>query len=443
MRAISMMWIILGHTGNFQLPGFIGFDNISAYFDLLRTFAFQGDLSANFCVDTFFFLSGLLMTYVLIRKHAKEKKNSPFLLVCLLRYLRLVPLYGFIIGVYAYLAGHFSSGPFWYRMIKEYSQCRTWGWTNLLFINNFVPSTYSDQCVPWTWYLANDMQFFVFGLFIFNFIYSRFRRLGTATVIICIVIPIIMEFQITYSKDLTLTQGDSQNTIYDKPYTRGSPFFIGMLVAIIYADILKLQSPFQSGGVFFDFGVNLDLLFGLRKSEFENLTINMDSGESEEALLKNIPIYSDTAHANGSEGHDSHPSEKKEDRVVLLPILVMCFAVFGLLSISYVSYDFWIDVEKHPAGHWSNAGNAAYNAFSRSGYAICLGILTLLCICKDGGVVNYLLTLPFWEPLGKLTFAAYLIHPILMRITYYSLTDTVHFDCTFYVFDCVWGVIIE
>ena len=36
----------------------------------------------------------------------------------------------------------------------------------------------------------------------------------------------------------------------------------------------------------------------------------------------------------------------------------------------------------------------------------------------NGGVVFKFLTLPFWEPMGKLTYGAYLIHPVILRIWY-------------------------
>ena len=34
--------------------------------------------------------------------------------------------------------------------------------------------------------------------------------------------------------------------------------------------------------------------------------------------------------------------------------------------------------------------------------------------------MNWVLTANFWEPFGRLTFGAYLVHPALLRIAYYS-----------------------
>ena len=66
----------------------------------------------------------------------------------------------------------------------EDNYCRKNWWTNLLYVNNFVKTTkpvsyqptacdviyiqetvsvyaVCSQCVGWSWYLANDMQFYI------------------------------------------------------------------------------------------------------------------------------------------------------------------------------------------------------------------------------------------------------------------------------------------
>lgn len=59
-------------------------------------------------------------------------------------------------------------------------------------------------------------------------------------------------------------------------------------------------------------------------------------------------------------------------------------------------------------------------------------ILALAGMCTlnasgNGGFVYGFLTLPFWEPMGKLTFGAYLVHPMLLRIYYYSQIQLFNF----------------
>ena len=38
------------------------------------------------------------------------------------------------------------------------SKCVSYWWRNLLNINNLFPE--QDMCAAWSWYLANDFQFF-------------------------------------------------------------------------------------------------------------------------------------------------------------------------------------------------------------------------------------------------------------------------------------------
>lgn len=118
MRALSMFWIILGHTADFQTPPVLGLSNYSIPGALLKEFSFQFMPAANFAVDTFFFLSGLLTAYVLIKGVLKKKKNFPFILAIVFRWLRIVPVLAFLVGAYATIFKYFASGPIWFRCVE-------------------------------------------------------------------------------------------------------------------------------------------------------------------------------------------------------------------------------------------------------------------------------------------------------------------------------------
>lgn len=52
---------------------------------------------------------------------------------------RLIPLYGMMMAVYAFVLPRLSDGPLWKHMtVKESDNCRKNWWTNVLFINNYV-----------------------------------------------------------------------------------------------------------------------------------------------------------------------------------------------------------------------------------------------------------------------------------------------------------------
>jgi hypothetical protein len=48
------------------------------------------------------------------------------------RYLRLTPLYAYILLMYGTVVVHLGEGPVWFRLEREAANCRTQWWTNLV-----------------------------------------------------------------------------------------------------------------------------------------------------------------------------------------------------------------------------------------------------------------------------------------------------------------------
>lgn len=46
--------------------------------------------------------------------------------------------------------------------LADHVNCNQYWWRNILFINNFYPLT--EMCMMWSWYLANDMQFYIIAM---------------------------------------------------------------------------------------------------------------------------------------------------------------------------------------------------------------------------------------------------------------------------------------
>ena len=120
--------------------------------------AYQGLLNATLSVDTFFFISGLLTTYVFWKKlrpvtrrrggggggtrTAEEPAGRKFgmfsaISLTFIRYMRLTPPYALVIAI-AFVFPLTSSGPLWRETTEPIvNSCYTSWWTNLLYINNF------------------------------------------------------------------------------------------------------------------------------------------------------------------------------------------------------------------------------------------------------------------------------------------------------------------
>lgn len=261
-------------------------------------------------------------------------------------------MYSFVIFFYATVVPHMGSGPLWYKMVAETGQCRKYWWTNLLFINNFHPTEFHDTCMSWTWYLANDMQFFIIGLLML-FVYVNNRKAAYCIMtLVCVLSNVLGYYKLVH----TPSQNAVQDAWYDKPYMRISPTFIVMMIGMALRDT-KLK----------------DVRLGL---------------------------YARTS--------------------------LMAMAIASILFTIYIQYQ-W---DKQDLGPMSAAGRAhqssAYATFARMFFVFGVCIIILLGVTKNGGPVYSFLGAGFWEPLGKLTFGAYLVHPIVLRGLYYSSSQLFH-----------------
>ncbi|GBM82276.1 Nose resistant to fluoxetine protein 6, partial [Araneus ventricosus] len=137
-----------------------------------------------------------------------------------------------------------GSGPLWPEDAADKFCTKNWWW-NLLYINNFQPQ--GEQCFPWAWYLANDMQFYIISpLFLITL--WRWPKVGYSVLGVCFSITFIANFVITheynliaglgniieYAQDLLNFQtkiDEFFNKIYFKPYARVGPYLVGILLA--------------------------------------------------------------------------------------------------------------------------------------------------------------------------------------------------------------------
>ena len=108
MRVLSMGWVVLGHTLLWMVQA--NLDNV-VYVGRTMESSFLPQLIFNglFSVDTFFFLSGFLATFLLFKAFLQRPDSAPSspahstlftLRIYLARYLRLTPLYGVVLLIY-------------------------------------------------------------------------------------------------------------------------------------------------------------------------------------------------------------------------------------------------------------------------------------------------------------------------------------------------------
>uniref|UniRef100_A0A914XME0 Nose resistant-to-fluoxetine protein N-terminal domain-containing protein n=1 Tax=Plectus sambesii TaxID=2011161 RepID=A0A914XME0_9BILA len=161
LRLFSMAWLIYGsayHSAICYLRNvtFAGENAASLWYQSLN--------NVTVAIDTFFVISGCIVSFNWLKKVQKGKTfeitgYKSWLGFYLHRYFRFTPMYIIIIAFTVTVFPYLAAGPMWYgQNFDVVKNCRTNWWQNLLYVNNFFDN--KENCMGWTWYLANDMQFF-------------------------------------------------------------------------------------------------------------------------------------------------------------------------------------------------------------------------------------------------------------------------------------------
>ena len=363
LRVITMFWVILAHTHFLALE--TGLDNITHLISTMSRFSFQPICNAFFAVDTFFVISGLLVTYLSMRQMERKKGRFPFLTYYLHRYLRLTPTYAFVMFFIWLLMMHLADGPMYpakaWQESSIYQNCEKYWWTNLFYINNIYPWRMNDGCIYWTWYLANDMQFYVFSPLIIIPLYFLFPlglAISAVVIFVCFVLTgtlagiydhqanqlsgFAYHYQTNTSEDLTY-----DNLLYVKPWHRVAPYIIGLVLGYV---LYRFRMP------------------------------------------------------------------TRPKRYITYPVFSVMWFLSGVLLVStlYGLYFTW-------HGHVpSTAENVLYITFSRFAWSLGLALIVFICHYGYGGLVNRFLSMSFWIPLSRISYNAYLLHPFILIVIFGS-----------------------
>ncbi|XP_049868302.1 nose resistant to fluoxetine protein 6-like [Pectinophora gossypiella] len=246
IRAISMFWIVVGHT-YLLLPHTINVRYV--YFEWILSLNSLWITAAPYTVDTFFFLSGLLVVYTTAGKLSGSKLIRNIHLFYLNRLLRMFPLLAAIVLLQASLFHHIADGPFWQWNAWNTNNCRTYWWSTLLYVQNFLNP--ADQCINHTWYLAIDMHcYLVCPLFLYWVLNGNKKH---AWISLAAGLLIALTIGTTYSfihqfqgwSIAPVREGGSdefQHLYYFNTLTRASPFFVGMIFGYLM-NIWKGRKP--------------------------------------------------------------------------------------------------------------------------------------------------------------------------------------------------------
>ncbi|XP_041377307.1 nose resistant to fluoxetine protein 6-like [Gigantopelta aegis] len=356
IRFFSIMWIILGHTYNYGIisvkdnpttANLVEADNV------IKELSFQVVQAGDYSVDTFFMISGMLVTWLTLKDLAKKKLSAGYLAQFVFhRFWRLTPIYMFVLAGFGCLYTYLGSGPLWPEAIKAADMCKENWWTNLLYVNNLV--RVDDMCMGWSWYLSNDMQFYLISPLLIIPMYF-YAPIGLSLTVLLMFGGIASAFYKEYIYGGDLFQKKDKhywNEVYVAPWCRVSAWCVGMILGYI--------------------------MYKYKKSK-----------------LRQIPA-----------------------------LIGWILAIGCGLTLSYITYDY----RKDGAHEWPRTALAFKEAFGRPIWAICVAWVVYACHKGRGAVINSILSFGGLIPLSRLTYAAYLVHPIMMIIYVYSKRTLVYID---------------
>lgn len=160
MRVLTMIWIILVHT--LQYNEWSGFTRVFEIVNILQNPILHPLYNANYVVDNFFFMSGLLTGYTIWLANKGGCYSLSLTSSIVGRYLRLTPQVFLVSLLYILLplAGH---GPFWYDVTNDASRfCQKNWWINLLHLQAFYKG--DEMCNLVSWWISVDMLYYLVAM---------------------------------------------------------------------------------------------------------------------------------------------------------------------------------------------------------------------------------------------------------------------------------------
>uniref|UniRef100_A0A8D2Q3S3 Nose resistant-to-fluoxetine protein N-terminal domain-containing protein n=1 Tax=Varanus komodoensis TaxID=61221 RepID=A0A8D2Q3S3_VARKO len=355
IRALSLFWIISGHTT--QMAAWQNLDNVLEWkAKVLKNPMYVYSRSGPFYlgVDTFFFISGLLSSRSFLSMLNRSEKEITFCITLKFlwnRFLRLQPLHMYSVCL---LVGLYSVAPWgalWEPAKLEVENCRRVWWANLLLINNFIAGP--EACNGWTWYLANDFQFyFTTPLLVLCSMSKHWLIvLGTflflASFTITALLSSFYRLPIANPQDMRKMSTVMYFTkYYSKPYCRYGPFLVGILLGIF-------------------------------------------------TYHQQTPVLRTKVQAAAG---------------------WLC-AMLSMLVVVALAYTLGDSPSSYPPAV------AIYQATHRTVWALAVGWMVFASEEGYGGVIHRILSWGVWTVVAKISYACYLVHPVLILL-YNGLQET-------------------
>lgn len=364
VRALSMLWVIIGHEFAFMIQFS---ENVLTISNQLEKSYFLVIEAGVFAVDTFFFIGGFLVAYSLLKQENKTFWKYPLGIVN--RWLRLVPAYFAAIMFFYSILIHLGEGPVWSQVEGLTSNCHRL-WSPLLFVDNLVDNG-ATQCMGWGWYLQNDMQIFLYCM-VLLLVYEWKSMAGYVMIVWSILASFFYNMYyvsenhvhtLIHTADLGL-QGNYQQDIYIKPWARCPPYLYGLLLGIMYTNFLLEE----------------------KKAESDHIFVKL-----KKAMQKNR-------------------------------ILQWSIELSGVFLGTFICFIPRTGQNEH---NWSQLAHSLYLTYGKTGFVVAVSLIVLPSLLGVNSFVRFILDTKLFNFIGKVSYCTYLVH--LIFITYWMYAQFTNF----------------
>jgi peptidoglycan/LPS O-acetylase OafA/YrhL len=315
---------------------------------------------AFFAVDTFFWLSGFLMAYFFIMEY-NSKGRMHWAYIYIHRFYRILPAFMFCLFLTWAFMKYIGNGPVWGRGDILNNDCKNYWWTNLLFLNNFIPDGDGSGCMGWTWYLANDMQFFLITPIILHIYHKISKALGWFILMGLVLTHMLTNALISDRNNFSVgglyALQECYTKTYTKPYSRIGPYAVGIMFGLIYFSYKHFE---KTKRIYDPFALSVSKLFNIQPIRYTSYILGI--------FLINYLIF-----IQYPANHDAATSSDLKD-------------------------------------YWTQDERNTFHAMSRVGFATGLGLILLPVLMGHNRVIYEILGNSVWTPLARLSFCGYLIH---------------------------------
>ncbi|EAR92156.2 acyltransferase family protein (macronuclear) [Tetrahymena thermophila SB210] len=377
IRTLSFLQVMLGHCFLICISYYSNFND----FDIVQKEPFTlFILGCFYSVDVFFMLGGFFLAYVIADPKIQQsfkvknflKMIISYFIAILNRLSRILPTYFIALYVIWQYLSQIGQSPTWSEIEFFSGLCDENKLKKMLFIDNLYDEPIS--CLPWTWYLSNDMQMFVLSL-ILMIVYANNKTAGKLLIFsalgafIGLAIYLSYDYEILIVSQLTPMLNPHWNDIYFKPWCRIPPYLLG-------------------------------LLFGIFYKEYQIEKQQNDSSKKVSFLMKISHYMRETFVKWMSYS---------------LGLAIIFYLIFGPRPLQVNGVDYWNQNTQH-----------FVYGISRVLYSLAVILVLLPSVCGSKDLIVKIMSSSIFQFMSKLTFQGYLYHYAIETYSLWSFYDSMY-----------------